>query len=79
MVVDGEGRAVGTMNLDIRSLELHKELMVWIYDEELARGTKQIFYDDLKECREVTLEEVNAFGAGARFRNSAARLASKLI
>ncbi len=79
MVVDGKATAVGTMNMDTRSLVLHKELMLWVYDEEFARKNEQIFYDDLKECSEVTLEEVNAFGAGARFRNSAARLASKLI
>ena len=79
MVVDGEAVAVGTMNLDTRSLELHKELMLWVYDEEFARINEQIFYDDLKECHEVTLDDVTGLGAGAKFRNSAARLASKLI
>jgi len=79
MVVDGEAVAVGTMNLDTRSLELHKELMLWVYDEEFARVNEQIFYDDLKECHEVTLEDVTSLGAWARFRNSAARLTSKLI
>jgi len=79
MVVDGQAVSVGTMNMDTRSLVLHKELMLWVYDEDFARVNEKIFYDDLKECSEVTLEEVNAYSAGERFRNSASRLASKLI
>jgi len=79
MVVDGEATAVGTMNMDTRSLVLHKELMLWVYDEDFAKANEQIFHDDLKECHEVTLEEVRSYSGGQRFRNSAARLASKLI
>jgi len=79
IVVDGEAAAIGTMNMDTRSLSLHKELMVWVYDKEFATINEKIFYDDLSRSHEVTLEEVEAYTAGDRFRNSAARLASKLI
>lgn len=79
ITVDDECCAVGTMNLDVRSLDLHKELMVWMYDEELTRNNRAIFEHDLKQCREVSLEEIEKTRFSARFRNSAARLASKLL
>ena len=40
LMVDGEICSIGTMNMDIRSLKLHKELMVWIYDREVARRAR---------------------------------------
>lgn len=79
ITVDGLASSIGTMNLDTRSLDLHKELMVWFYDEGIAQRCEGIFFDDLKDCREVTLEEVDAYSSVKRFRNSAARLASKLM
>ena len=36
LTADGQITAIGTMNMDIRSLRLHKELMLWMYDEKLA-------------------------------------------
>lgn len=79
LTVDGLASAIGTMNLDTRSLDLHKELMVWFYDKTIATRCEEIFFDDLKECREITLEEVDGYSSLRRFRNSAARLASKLM
>jgi cardiolipin synthase len=79
IVVDGSLAAVGTMNLDNRSLKLHKELMVWVFDELFARQVQQSFYDDLKRCREITLEDVGATRRLSRFRNQAARLLSEAL
>ncbi len=55
MVVDDVACSIGTMNLDIRSLRLHKELMVWTYDRAVTARLADIFFDDLKESKEVTL------------------------
>jgi cardiolipin synthase len=79
IAVDSTICAVGTMNMDIRSLRLHKELMVWIFDAGLARQCEEIFDRDLEQCREVTLEEVRSAGRWERFRNSFARLFSAEI
>lgn len=79
ITVDDECCALGTMNLDVRSLELHKELMVWMYDKELAKMNKKIFEDDMTKCHEITLDEFESISFLHRFRNSAARLASKLL
>jgi cardiolipin synthase len=79
ITVDGQVSAVGTMNLDIRSLRLNQELMVWIYDESVARRQEEIFDADLAKCVEVTLEEIASWSRFRRLRNSAARLASNLL
>ncbi len=79
LVVDSRICSIGTMNLDIRSLKLHRENMVWIYDEDLAKAQEDIFMKDLKECREVTLEELSSASAATRFTYSACRLASNLL
>ena len=44
------------MNMDIRSLRLHKELMLWIYDEELARTQERLFEAGHRRLHEVTLQ-----------------------
>ncbi|MCE5191130.1 MAG: cardiolipin synthase [Actinomycetia bacterium] len=79
IVVDGQICAVGTMNLDIRSLRLNKELMVWIYDEGYAHRQEEVFQADLGKCVEVTLEDIESWSTFRRFRNSASRLASSIL
>ena len=77
--IDPEICANGKMNMDIRSLRLHKELMEWIYDREITRQLEEIFARDLEQCREVTLEDLHSAGRWQRFRNSFARLFSAEI
>jgi cardiolipin synthase len=79
ITVDSSFGAVGTMNMDVRSLRLHKELMVWIYDEAKAQEMERTFDDDLEHCHEVTRMEMEALPPLTRFRNSFARLFSAQI
>lgn len=79
IVIDGQVCAVGTMNLDIRSLRLNQELMVWVYDEGEARRQEDVFEADLANCVEVTLQDIASWSAFRRYRNSASRLASNLL
>jgi cardiolipin synthase len=79
IVIDRQISAVGTMNLDIRSLRLNQELMLWIYDESVARRQEEIFDADLEKCVEVTLEDIASWSRFKRLRNSASRLASNLL
>ncbi|MCB1301930.1 MAG: cardiolipin synthase [Tetrasphaera sp.] len=79
LTVDGKATSIGTLNLDIRSLRLHKELMVWIYDLDAARRSEEIFEADLKDCVPLTLADVHSWNWARRFRNSAARLFSNLL
>lgn len=79
MTLDGSVFVVGTQNLDTRSLELHKELMVWFLDPELARQQDELFEADVANSRELTLAEFENQPRLERFRDSAFRLASNLL
>ena len=79
LTVDGQATSIGTLNLDVRSLRLHKKLMVWIYDEEAARRSEEIFAADLTDCVPLTLDDIHQWTRLRRFRNSAARLFSNLL
>jgi cardiolipin synthase len=79
MAVDSTAIAVGTMNLDRRSLFLQNEMMTWVYDRDAAVELEQVFEDDKKECREVTLEEVEAYTFGQRFNQRANRLMADVL
>ena len=79
LTADGQITAIGTMNMDIRSLRLHKELMLWMYDEELAQRQEQLFEEDIANSHEVTLTDVDALSRSVRFRNSFMRLLSYFI
>jgi cardiolipin synthase len=79
IVVDGVIGAVGTMNMDQRSLKLHKELMCWVFDEGFAQQCADAFVADMDNCHEVTLDEVLTVRRLTKFRNQAARLFSNVL
>ena len=79
LTADGQITAIGTMNMDIRSLRLHKELMLWMYDDGLAQRQEQLFEEDIANSHEVTLAEVDALSRKTRFRNSFMRMLSYFI
>ncbi len=79
IVVDNTVSAVGTMNMDQRSLKLHKEMMVWVFDKDFAMQVADQFAIDMTNCREVTLEDVLSVGRLKKFRNQAARLFSNVL
>ena len=51
---DGKLAAIGTSNLDYRSLYLHFENDVLLYDGEAVRQMERDFRETLSRCREVT-------------------------
>jgi cardiolipin synthase len=79
MAVDSVACAIGTMNLDRRSLFLQNEMMTWVYDADAAIELERVFDNDKKVCREVTLEEVEAYTFGERFNQRANRLMADVL
>ena len=79
IAIDSKIAAIGTMNMDIRSLRLHKELMLWMYDEGPTRRQEQLYEQDIADSHEVTLEELDRLSFSVRFRNSFMRLLSYFI
>lgn len=56
-VVDDECSVVGTINMDFRSLYLHFECGVWMYDCSSITDIKDDFLNTLKMCRQITGED----------------------
>lgn len=56
-VVDDIYAVVGTINLDYRSLFLHFECGVWLYNTKSVSEVKEDYLQTLEICRGITLEE----------------------
>jgi cardiolipin synthase len=79
MAVDSEAIAVGTMNLDRRSLFLQNEMMTWVYNKDAAIELERVFEADKKDCREITMEEVEAYTWGERLNQRTSRLMADVL
>ena len=64
LTIDGTLAAVGSINLDERSFGLNHEGSVVLYDAGLARRLAEIFQDDLRRAREVTVQDWKRRGIG---------------
>lgn len=56
-VVDDEYGVVGTINMDYRSLYLHFECGVWMYNSDSINNMKIDFLDTLKLSKNITIED----------------------
>lgn len=57
VVVDGKFSIVGSSNMDVRSKELNMENVLGILDVGFARQIEETFFNDLKNAKEINLEE----------------------
>ncbi|MDB5873810.1 MAG: cls [Ramlibacter sp.] len=56
MIVDGTMTSVGSTNFDVRSFRLNDEANLNIYDPAFAARQTQVFEDDIKQSRRITLD-----------------------
>jgi len=77
--VDNAVISIGTANMDIRSFSLNYEACAVVYDEGKAKELEAQFFEDLKHCKEWTLEEYNSYSATHRFVDSVYRLTSPIL
>ena len=78
-VCDGETAVVGTINLDYRSLYLHFENGVFLYDCEAIKDIKADFDGLFPICQEVTEEYRSGRSAVLRIGQCILRLAAPLL
>lgn len=79
LVVDGHYTSIGSANTDVRSFSYNFEINVQIYGESLAKKAEKIFFADLKNSKEIALEEFVKRSAIVRFRENCCRLFSPLL
>jgi cardiolipin synthase A/B len=56
-VVDGLWSTIGSLNFDNRSISFNDESNIVVLDPEIGRQMDEIFLDDLRRSKEMTLEE----------------------
>jgi len=78
-VADSFVSVVGTANMDIRSFDLNFEIMSVIYGKNFGRQLEDAFLDDLKECKQLTLEEWNKNSKTKQLTIAVARLISEFL
>jgi len=79
LIIDDRYASVGSANMDLRSFFLDFEISAFIYDSIIANHLKENFDMDLKDCREVIIEEFENRSMIERFKESIARLFSPLL
>ena len=79
MIIDDTLVTAGSTNFDFRSFENNFECNLLIYDEAINRRMRDIFFDDLKRCRKVTLEQWRKRPLTQRFLESLLRLVSPIL
>lgn len=79
MTIDGNITTVGTANMDIRSYELNYEVNAVIYDDGVTAQFENIFFEDIKNSRLITLEDYNNMPGTVRLIEDIARIFSWLM
>jgi cardiolipin synthase len=77
--VDDQLSIIGTCNWDIRSQILHDEVVSVIYDQGVATRYAEQYERDMEDCEQITPDFMQSLSRGQRFRNSVARLFSRLL
>lgn len=78
-VSDDDTATVGTINLDFRSLYLHFEDGVFIYNNTVVADIEKDFQETLKKCRLVTLQDVHDRSLATKIEGQILRLFAPLM
>jgi cardiolipin synthase len=78
-VIDGAWSTIGSSNIDRRSFIHNYELNVVVVDPGFGQDMESAFNEDLRDCKEVTLEQWRHRPWGDRVREWAANLAGYWI
>jgi cardiolipin synthase len=78
-VIDGEWATIGSMNFDNRSLALNDEATLMVRDGALGQRMEEIFLDDLRSAREITLERFSQRSWFQRIGERAANMITRLL
>jgi cardiolipin synthase len=79
VVADTRLSVVGTANMDIRSFDLNFEIFSVIYSNEFGKQMEQVYLNDLQECHEVTIEDLDKISSFSLLGYAVARLISSFL
>ena len=78
-VVDDDYAVVGTINLDYRSLYLHFECAIWMYQTPSVAQVRDDFFKTQQISQEITLEECRSLSFPRRLGRSVLRVFAPLM
>ncbi len=78
-VSDNDTATIGTINLDYRSLYLHFECGVFIYNNPVIRDVEQDFQKTLKQCHRISVADLKKINLGMIFMGRVLRLIAPLM
>ena len=78
-LVDDDYAVVGTINLDYRSLYLHFECAVWMYQTPSVAQVRDDFFKTQQISQEITLEECRSLSFPRRLGRSVLRVFAPLM
>lgn len=78
-VSDDERAVVGTINLDYRSLYLHFECAVYLYQNQGVLDVERDFQETLKKCQEITIKDCREYPLWRRSAGRVLRLIAPLM
>lgn len=76
---DDEKAVVGTINLDFRSLYLHFECAMYMWDNPVVADVERDFQDTLELCQRITLKNCKDTNAVVKICGKALRLIAPLM
>ncbi len=79
LLVDDYLTVIGSANMDFRSFEHNFECNAYIYDKEVARQAKKIFFQDQQSSRRISLKIWQQRSKLEKFKESVLRLFSPLL
>lgn len=79
MVTDGKIAMVGTANMDYRSFDLNFEVNAIVYDEEVAKQLRMIFFEDISHAEKIDPVKWNSRSGFRQLMEKTARLISPMI
>lgn len=79
IVVDQEVASVGTMNIDSRSFRLNFEVNAIIYDEKVTKQLHEMFHQDSKISKELTLDRYRERSLIIKLKEGVSRLLSPIL
>ncbi|GAB1403438.1 hypothetical protein MASR1M74_06160 [Lentimicrobium sp.] len=79
MVCDRKVSIIGTANLDNRSFDLNFEINGPVYDNDFATKMREVFENDLKDSKQITLAEWQARPLYLKFFERVLHLFSSLM
>jgi cardiolipin synthase len=78
MLVDKAFSTVGTTNFDFRSFETNFEANAFIYNRGFNSKLEKHFFDDLQNCKEITLNDWQKRGWIYKLREALAHIVSPM-